>query len=374
MNNNHLKPLGNSNNVLKPLGGALAIPSVSTPALWSEVFSIDPDELEGDLPVPPHVAWPEDGGFFPDDDCDEIYRALLTPEMRAGLEPHQREMLANLKDDVRREDDPFNSERLMSRMATMASHGAVPLPAVLEVFAEAVKDGPRPSAARGLTAAELKALPKRNLPYRERYYTAHMYLAEFKNKNARNPATPAFNFDEYGAMATYIHNRDLKALTAQSDRIFFYNDEHVSTHHVNSIIDKNLRTCEIWDSHRGLVVAVSNRLINEVRGAMARMWPRLTDHNPDDPSDKFPSLAGPSYAQRVASFGDNQLCLDADAWTSSVTIWQAWQNFCASRSEPSGASSTFFKELTRWSDGRIQRSKKGKDQRRVPGYFGIQMI
>src|ERR1700732_2832116 len=101
MNNNHLKPLGDSNNLLTPLGGAVVIPSVSPPAPWSEVLSIDPDELEGDLPVPPHVAWPEDGGFFPDDDCDKIYRALVTPEMRARLEPHQHEMLVNLKDDVR---------------------------------------------------------------------------------------------------------------------------------------------------------------------------------------------------------------------------------------------------------------------------------
>jgi hypothetical protein len=125
MTNNHLKPLGDLNNLLKPLGGALAIPSVSAPVLWSDVFSIDQDELEGDLPVPAHVAWPEDGCCFTDDDSDEIFRALVTPEMRAGLELHQREMLVNLQADVRSENDPFNSERLMSRMATMASYGAV---------------------------------------------------------------------------------------------------------------------------------------------------------------------------------------------------------------------------------------------------------
>lgn len=371
MNNNHLKPLGDSNNILRPLGGALAIPTVSIPALWSEVLSIDPDELEGDLPVPGHVAWPEDGGFFSDDDCDETYRALLTPEMRAGLEPHQREMLVNLEADVRRENDPFNSERVMSRMATMASHGAVPLPAVLEVFAEAVKDGPRPSAAWGLTAAELKALPKRNLKYHERYYTAHMYLADFRSKNAGNPATPAFNFDEYGAMATYIHNRDLQAVTALNEREFFYNDERISKHHVNSIIDARLRTCEIWDSHRGVVVAVSNRLINEVRGAMARMWPRLSDRTPDA-SDNPISIACLTYTERAFSFADKRLSLDAAAWTSSATLWEAWIAFCATRAEPSGASSTFFKELTRWSGGRIHRSKRGPH--RVPGYSGIKMI
>ncbi|MCK1293419.1 hypothetical protein [Bradyrhizobium sp. 30] len=337
------------------------------------MFTIDQDELEGDLPVPAHVAWPEDGGFFPDDDRDEIYRALVTPEMRGGLEPHQREMLVNFQADVRRENDPFNSERLMSRMATMVSFGAVPLPVILEAFAEAVKDGPHPSAAWGISAPEVKAPPKRNLPFHERYSTAHMYLADFRNKNARNRVTPAFNFDEYGAMAAYIHNRDLEALTALNEREFFYNDEAISTHHVNSIIDARLRSCEIWDPHRGVAVAVSNRLINEVRGAMARMWPRVINQSPDN-SDKYLRLSGPGYAQRVASFGDSRTCLDADAWTSSAVLLRAWQDFCASRSEPSGASSTFFKELTRWSGGRIQRSKKGKGPHRVPGYSGIKLI
>src|SRR5205814_1663473 len=145
----------------------------------------------------------------------------------------------------------------------------------------------------------------------------------------------------------YIHDLDLKALTALNEREFFYNDEPISTHAVNSIIDNRLRTCEIWDPHRNVCVAVSNRLISEVRGAMARMWPRLSGQSPDG-SDKL-SLAGPRYGQRVAAFGDDRTCLDTGAWTSSDIFWEAWIAFCAARSEPSGASSTFFKELTRWS-------------------------
>jgi len=276
--------------------------------------------------------------------------------MRAGLKPHQLEMLANFRANVQREKNPYNSVRLMSRMATAASYGAVPLPLVLTVFAEAMKEfDPQ--------------------PFHRRYYDAHMHLGDFIRQSARDskPATPAFNFDEYGAMAAYIHNQGLETLTALNDREFFYDDERISTHHVNSIIDARLRACEIWDPHRGVTVAVSNRLINEVRGAMARMWPRLSDPN-QDASDKSLGLAGPRYAQRVASFGDTQVCLDADAWTSSTALWEAWRDVCASRSEPSGASSTFFKELTRWSGGRIHRSKKGKGPDRVPGYSGIKLI
>jgi hypothetical protein len=340
-----------TNNPLKPLGDSL---SVSTPTLWPDVLSIDEDEFEGDLPIPAHMALPDDG--FTDSDMDEIMRAQVTPDMRAALKPSQREMLVNLQADVRGEKDPLNSVRLMSRMATAASYGAVPLPVVLTAFAEAVKEfDPQ--------------------PFHQLYYFAHLHLAAFTKQSARNskPATPAFNYDEYGAMATYVHSQGLEALTALNEREFFYNDERISTHHVNSIIDAHLRTCEIWDSHRGVRVAVSNRQINEVRGAMARMWPRWSDPSPDA-SDKSLSLAGPRYAQRVASFGGDRTCLNADAWTSSAALWQAWQDVCASRSEPSGASSTFFKELTRWSGGRIHRSKKGKGPHRVPGYSGIKMI
>ncbi len=336
-----------TNNALKLLGHSL---SVSTFTLWQEVLGIDKDELEA-LPIPAHMVVPD--WDISDRDSDEIMRAQVTPEMRAGLEPYQREMLVNLQADVRREKDPFNSARVMSRMATAASYGAIPLPVVLNAFAEAAKEVD-------------------TQPFHELYYFAHMHLCGFRDQSARDrkPATPAFNHDEYGAMATYIRGHGLEGLTARSEREFFYNDEPVTAHSVNAIIDAHLRTCEIWDSNRGVNVAVSNRLINEVRGAIARMWPRY-DQSPHA-WDKSLSVAGPSYPKRVASFGENRICLDSDAWTSSATLSQAWQDFCAGRSEPSGASSTFFKELTRWSGGRIQRSKKGPH--RVPGYSGIKMI
>jgi hypothetical protein len=127
-------------------------------------------------------------------------------------------------------------------------------------------------------------------------------------------------------MAAYIHDLDLKELTALNEREFFYNDEPISAHAVNSIIDNRLRTCEIWDPNRGVHVGVSNRLINEVRGAMARKWPRLSDKNRNG-SDNFPGDADRRLAQRVAAFADNQLCLDADAWTPSATLWDAWIAF-----------------------------------------------
>jgi hypothetical protein len=320
--------------------------------LWSDALA-GIDENFDDLPVPADMVVPV--GWTSDSDSDEIARRQVTPEMRAGLDPSQRQMLANLGSEVRKETDPSKSMRLMSRMATAISFAGIPVPLVLSTVAEAMKEHD----------------PQ---PFHELYFCAHMYLLDYRDQSARKPATPEFNYDEYGPMAAYIHSSPgLEALTALSDREFFDNDERISTHAVNSIIDAQLRNCSIWDPIRGVNVAVSNRLINEVRGAMARMWPRLTDHNPDDPSDKFPSLAGPSYAQRVASFGDNQLCLDAAAWTSSASLWQAWIALCASRSEPPGASSTFFKELPRWSGGRIQRSKKGKEPHRVPGYSGIRL-
>ncbi|MFK4536181.1 hypothetical protein ABIA00_004364 [Bradyrhizobium ottawaense] len=323
-------------------------------ARWPDVLA-NLDENFDDLPIPPDISSRlVPGDWISDSDGDEIAHAQATPEMRAGLSRSQRQMLANLDSEVRNEADPLLSARVMARMATLIAFGDIPVPLVLSTFAQAAMGGD----------------PQ---PFHNQYYFAHLHLLDFRDQATREgkPATPAFNCDEYGAMATYIHNQGLEALTALNERDFFDNDERISTHSLNAIIDARLRICSIWDPNRGVSVAVSNRLINEVRGAMARMWPRLSDSRHDG-SEKSLSLAGPRYAQRVASFGDDRTCLDADAWTLSATLWQEWLAFCSARSEPSGTSSTFFKELMHWSGGRIQRSKKGPD--RVPGYSGIKII
>jgi hypothetical protein len=340
MTNNHLKLVGGSLTLRAPV------------AMWAEVLE-GIDENYEDWPTPAGMALHEDFTFLSDSESDDVMRGQVTPEMPAGLDPAQRQLLANLENDVRKESDPLNSVRLMSRAATAFSLG-VPLPLILNTIAGAAKKGSP-------------------YPFHSIYYFTQMNLIQFRDEAALNQksATPEFNHDEYGAMAKYIHDRDLKALTARSESEFYYNDERISTHAVNSTIDFHLRNCNIWDSHRNVFVAVSNRLISEVRGAMARMWPRLSGQSPDG-SDKFHRVTGPKYRERVAAFAEKQVCLDADAWTSSPILWEAWIAFCTARAEPSGASSTFFKELTRWSGGRIQRSKKGSH--RVPGYSGIKMI
>lgn len=339
-----------TNNPPKLVGHSL--PLHAPVATWSDVLE-GIDENSEDLPIPPHLVLPD--GWTSDSDSDEIARGQVTPEMRAGLNPSQQQILANLDSEVRKEPDPLNSVRLMSRMATAVSFGTISVPLVLSTFAEAAKGhGPQ--------------------RFHELYHFAHMHLLDYRDQSTREgkPATPAFNYDEYGAMAAYIRSQGLEALTALNERDFFHKDERISTHSLNAIIDARLRICSIWDPNRGVNVAVSNRLINEVRGAMARMWPRLSDQILDT-SDKSLRAAGPRYQKRVASFGDNQVCLDTDAWTSSATLWQEFMAFCAARSESSGASSTFFKELVHWSGGRIQRSKKGKGPHRVPGYSGIKI-
>ncbi|MEH2473325.1 hypothetical protein V1281_005489 [Nitrobacteraceae bacterium AZCC 2161] len=322
-------------------------------AMWSDVLGGIDENLD-DLPIPPHLV--VDEGWTSDSDSDEIARGQVTPEIRAGLEPSQREMLANLENEVRKDTDPLNSVQLMARIATAVSFGCIALPLVLSTFAEAAKErDPR--------------------PFHDLYHSAHENLIDYRDQSARDrkSATPTFHHDEYGAMAMYIRSHGLEALTALTERDFFYNDERISTHILNAIIDDRLRICSIWDPNRGVNVAVSNRLINEVRGAMARMRPRLSDRTPDA-SDHTLGGACQTYTQRVTSFADMRLSLDTDAWTSSSTLLQAWQDVCAARSEPPGASSTFFKELTRWSGGRIQRSKKGKASHRVPGYSCIKLI
>ncbi|WFU55713.1 hypothetical protein QA639_40300 [Bradyrhizobium pachyrhizi] len=336
-----------TNAPLKPVESSLPLHSSS--AMWVDALK-DVDDDYDNMPIPPHLNMPE--GFTSSEDSDAIARAQVTPEMRAASTSYQREMLANLDAEVRKHADPLNSVHLMARMATMISYGTVPPALAFSTFAQA-------------------AMERGSRPFYELYHDAHEQLIYFRDQSRYEgkPATPAFNSDEYGPMAAYIHNQGLEGLTALNEREFFHNDERVSTHSLNAIIDARLRVCSLWDPIGEKSVPVSNRLVNEVRGAMARMWPRLSDQG-----TAAVGVTGPRYAQRVALFGENQTCLDTDAWTSSAILWQAWIAFCESRSERPGANSSFFKELARWSGGRIQRGKKGKGSSRAPGYCGIKLI
>src|SRR5215217_6470262 len=108
-------------------------------AMWSDLLE-GVDENWEVYPKPAGSVVREDFTILSDDESDEGRRALVTPEMLAAMDPSQWQMLANLTSEVRKEADPLNSIRLMSRMATAFSFARIALPVILSTVAEAAKE------------------------------------------------------------------------------------------------------------------------------------------------------------------------------------------------------------------------------------------
>ena len=210
--------------------------------------------------------------------------------------------------------------------------------------------------------------------FHDHCYETHLYLLDFKDESAINGkrAAPAFDHDEYGAMAIYVLSQGLENLTAASTKEFFIDDKPIPAHHIDSFIQFYLEASNILDRVRNLPVNVSNRLVAEVRAAIARKRPRFSA--PEDQS-KIGRASHCSFYEELGSrvflFADENLVLDAGAWTPSETLWTAWVHRCADRFEQPGEGPLFFKELVRWTGGRIQRRKKLSGGVRPPGYAGL---
>ena len=93
-------------------------------------------------------------------------------------------------------------------------------------------------------------------------------------RERREPAQPCYYDSEFGRMARIVH-RNLPTLTAVSEREFFVDDRPISTPLVNAAIQFHLERCKIWDYARNMQKEIDNRTITEVRGQLARRWPRL---------------------------------------------------------------------------------------------------
>jgi len=76
--------------------------------MWSYALGSLNEEDFDSLPIPADmILVPLPGGWTSDSDSDEIARRQVTPEMRAGLDPSQRQMLANLHSDVGKKQIPL---------------------------------------------------------------------------------------------------------------------------------------------------------------------------------------------------------------------------------------------------------------------------
>ena len=342
-------------NLPKQAGNALSVRPLAP--TWGGVLAIDDDPHTVQIPegFVMKEGFVSKDGFWSQEASDAVARAQVTPEMLAQLDPSLRQMLARIGREVRDSEDPFKSW-LMSRAATLLSYLGVPQTVVLNTFAEAA-----------MQRFDFWA----NWSFDLLGHQTHLCLLDFRDDSVKNgkPAVPAFYNDEYGPMALYVLGKGLEALTAKSEREFFDGEQEIPLHVVNSVLQICLESCDILDSVRKVPVSVSNRLIAEVRCAIARKRPRWSTTPDNSQGDIRLTLI-----QRVAAFAGERLALDEKTWTSSDALWRAWLEWCATRSERPGENALFFKALVNWSSGRIYRVKKQTSHFRPPGYLGIMLL
>lgn len=290
------------------------------------------------IPLPPGFSG---GQFISDEAITTIMRALVTPKMRAQLTAGHRQALDRLADDVARTADPLDPELLVRRVATLLAIDGLPKEVVLDTIADAVERG-----GSG--------------PYHIAWEETHDALLDLKDIGARAGETvrPVLGCEEFDRMAQFVQDCSPAPITAASERKFFVDEKPVSTSTINAGVHSVLSRCEIWDFQRNKRVAPNNRMVAEVRCALARLYHR----------SEAGAIRG-SAASPVVVFAEERLVLDPTAWTASDEIWAARVAHCGDAA--SGSRNAFFQELARWGGERIRRTKPRPAN--LPGYEGIRV-
>ena len=323
---------------------------------WNDVFGSmkifhdSGEEIE--LPLPWLQKANATGGLD-GDDYDECLRTLSDPHA-SSLAPELRQALDRINQEIRewRESSgPADDlpESIAIRLASFIAHDGVSHHLVFNEAADAFRYGTQMSLG---VARELVSLS----------------VMDLREKDLGKPARPTFEHDEYARMARYVHRQTGWSLMAQSENRFISTGAPVSALSVNSVIEALLGQCSIYDSVRRQPVLTSNRLINEVRAAMARQRPLVSD---DKGPESKTGISLRSPAEILRMFAGEKLSLVPTAITPSELLFQAWVTWCFEHGLPPGDKRTFFKRLKQWGCGRISRGKPGRGPHRTPGYSGV---
>jgi hypothetical protein len=254
----------------------------------------------------------------------------------AALNPWQRRGVNRLSENVAAHVDPLNSKHVLGRMASEHFFNGVELAIVKDTVATAIA--------------------RRTGKYGDALADAHEALEQFMDEAAEAGLTtkPEFDSDEYDLMAQFVRGCAPAELTALSEREFFAGGQPVALATINAFIDSVLHEFIIWDRDSGTHFSINTKLINEVRGALARML-----HVPERPGREMRTVVESPFAAVFA--------LEPGAWTSSDEIWAAW---VAYRGAAAGKRSAFFQELNGWAGERIKRTQP-REHGRKPYYAGL---
>lgn len=355
----------------------------------SDCIPVCPDEWERRYP----------DGRVPSFEIDAALRLIVTPERRAQLTPDQQRRLHSLVEKiqraltalkerkkseepgvpefmlpyVRKPFDPFSvleTPEIKERLMDMLGLSSIPPEIIINGVAEALARGK--SIALGVPC-----------DLNEARGMVLSCVECFRDEHEKEPARPVFESDEYGRMAEHIHERTSATLTAASEREFYIDGAPVLTGLINALIEDILGKCEIFDETRNKHIGTSNRLVAEVRGALARKYLRIPA--PDrgivnietvkaDIVETLPPPAPAAHsALSVSVFANENLQLDEGSWTSSDKLMEAWSTACAQCGSAPGDKEVFLKELGKWGGTHIKRTKRTIQGCRIPGYAGIRL-
>jgi hypothetical protein len=189
---------------------------------------------------------------------------------------------------------------------------------------------------------------------------------EFERSHGDEPVRPFFDRDQYGRMASYVRmclrNATTDELTSSTSHSFWLGGRAVSASTIEAFASKCLEQCCVWDFVNERSVPISNNIMKNVIGALARRC-----HVPPSQS------AAETNATPTARFFTERLTISGRAWTSTDDIDAAWRAWCAEREiEPLGRD-VLMRALSRWSRGRATLSRPRVDGRQVQGYRGVKL-
>lgn len=172
-------------------------------------------------------------------------------------------------------------------------------------------------------------------------------------KRGRAPASRSWDADDYDAMAEFVWRRTGEKLSADGPVKFFYGDEPVLIHMVDAVVHACISSQQIWDPVKKQRVLMSNRLVGEVRGALARKYPHRSEVG--ESVQIRPEISG---SARVAQFVEERTVV-GEGWVSSSALWGAWVDWVTKGGGAVGNRDRFFRELYKISSGQRARRRQG---------------
>lgn len=295
----------------------------------------------------------------------DIVRSLAAPENHSGITREGEQALQRLIKSIKNSEEPAKfvaSDGFKSRLATLVAFDGVPAKMACAEIA--------------LATVELTFHDSTLVMYAYDWLMDELIEVRDSERFNKDQVDAFFEHDHYLLMARFVLQWLPDTLSAAGEHQFYVAEQPISRHIIDATIQNRLERCTIWDLHRGVPAAINNRLISEVRGAIARKRPRvarsaINGSSPVEMLDSSSQAHAAASLPRIRAFGADRLVLSPQSSSSSAELWVEWSDWCMRRGEPVGERRSFFRGLNSWAGTRIRRSKLQSGAGRMPVYIGL---